>query len=189
MSLLRSVLAALAICATVSTAQASAIYDYSFSFNDNTGTQHFVTGKVTGTLYQNSIIDLSNIYANLDGVALASSGSLMNSAYDANFTFRSGLAKLNLTGSNEFVFGSNLSYDIINGQSYLHSGFDSISYNYSFANALRAAPGGNINTGGAVSALTVTAEATVPEPASFALFGIALMGFAAARRQRGNTKA
>ena len=190
MSLLRTLLATLAACAITATAQAGAIYNYSFSFQDSqTGLQHMVTGKVTGTRSGNSIVNLSNIYANLDGIPLASSGSLMNSAYDASWTFRAGLAQLNLSGPNMFVFGSNLTYNIYNGQSYLSSGFDSITYGYSHANALLASPNGNINVGGVQSALIVTEEAAVPEPAGFALFGIALMGLAAARRQRSNTKA
>lgn len=185
MSFLRSALAALATFTIATAAHASAIYDYSFTFQDTTtGTQHLVTGKVTGTLFNNSVIDLSNIYASVDGVALASSGSLMNAAYDSTGTFRSGLAKLNLTGSNSFIFGSNITYAIYNGQSFLVSAFDSISFVGGYASVLQALPGHNVNTGGFQNKSTVTLDpANVPEPASATLFGIALLGFAAARRR------
>jgi hypothetical protein len=182
-SVLRTVAAAVISLSATFAAQASTLYDYSYTF----GSGAKVTGSFDGDADGNIISNLSNITAYVDGVALSGSGSLYASHSTSN-TFKGwssggGIVSFDGTENNFLFIDSNYPVDQFFTNFVFMIPYDGSNTNYAVAstenfNVLSIDFTSAGYTPYSSGRWAVTA---VPEPTSVALLGLGLFGFAASR--------
>jgi PEP-CTERM motif len=157
-----------------SAAQASTIFDYSFTGTDG----DLVSGSFSGTANGNLITNLSNITASLNGTVFSGSGNLFGSSHNATtWNWQSGGAVASFNGlQNNFLF---IDADYPNS-TYFSNYFYSVSNIYnSYASV------SNNSTYGATSAANWrVVAAKVPEPSSLILFALGLAALVYFRRKQ-----
>jgi PEP-CTERM motif len=159
-----------------SAAQASTIFDYSFTGTDG----DVVKGSFSGTANGNLITNLSNITASLNGAVFSGSGNLFGSSFNSAISnWQSGGAVASFNGlQNNFLFintdypkntsFSNYFYSVSN----IHNSYAQINSPY------------NVTSGTTSAANWRVVAATVPEPSSLILFALGLAALVYFRRKQ-----
>ena len=148
--------------AGVGSAQASLLWDWSYSGGGHTGSGTLTTGDLSGGDYSITAVDGTWDASPITGIAPASSCCI--AGFNDNLLL-SGSPQLDSMG-----FAFDISGDVIN-----------IFYFAGFAYSVDD-PNTTLAENGSFSATIITPS--VPEPASFALLGTALLGFGAVWRRR-----
>lgn len=178
------ILAALALALSAATAKAD-LFNYSYRFGNGT----VVSGSFEGTASGLYVTGISNLSASLDGAPFAGSPSLFATAYNtathnwdntvpAVVSFDASLNNFLFIDSN---FPSDVSYT-----TYFYMVNDSL---FGFSAASAGFHSGAIADDSPMNSSNwtlTTVAAPIPEPETYAMMlaGLAMLGFAARRRQR-----
>lgn len=164
----------------VASASAQAeLFNYSYTFNSNT----VVTGSFDGTAAGNLVTNLSNVSANLNGIALIGSGSLYANSRSNSGSWQTGGAVASFNGlQNNFIFLDTNYPTSATFQNF----FASVTYplNSQAVTAIEVNHS-NLQRGGNNAPISWSLVASVPEPETYAMLlaGLGLMGAVLRRRK------
>lgn len=181
------ILTALCCGLCVGAAQASALYNFGYTFTGvPVGAGTTVSGSFFGDANGNLITNLSNISVAVNGVNFVGSGSLFGSSFDPVLGWRTGGAVVSFDGTqNNFLFvDTNYPDDPNMWVNYIYGIADFAQVTtYSFATGVSAS---DFNL--PMTNWSVTPAANVPEPESLLLLGLSLGCLYATRRKKSMVK-
>lgn len=157
-----------------SAAQASTIFNYSFTGSDG----DVVSGSFSGTANGNLITDLSNITASLNGVAFAGSGNLFGSSLNkSSWNWQSGGAVASFDGlQNNFLF---INADYPNSYAFSNYFYSVSKFYESYA---YAGPSGYTSGATSIANWRLVA-ANVPEPSALVLLILGMIALVYFRKK------